>query len=139
LLKAQGTYRPDRRPLPVTGTVTSLPGAPGVPEAPASLGLNGRALWERAWNSAITWLSPDSDWDAVVLACSLADDLALAREVYRASRDAAHGRVVVSLSREMSNALSVLGFDPSSRSRLGVAEVKAMSALDKLAAARAKR
>lgn len=137
VLKATGTYRADRRPAPITATVTTLPAAPGVPEPPVELGLEGRALWARAWSSAITWLSPDSDWDAIVQTCALADDIAIARAAYRATRDPAHARVIASLSRELMKALAALGFDPTSRSRLGVAEVKAMTALEKLAAKRA--
>lgn len=110
--------------------------AEDIPEPPIELGLPGTQLWKRAWAKAITWLSPDTDWDAVTNACLLADDLAIARERYHATRDPADGRAVVSLSKEFTSALSVLGFDPTSRSRLGVAEVKKMSALETLIAQR---
>lgn len=40
------------------------------------------------------------------------------------------------LNKEISEWLSVLGFDPAARSRLGLAEVKAQSALEKMQAKR---
>jgi hypothetical protein len=129
--KRAGTFRADRHGGSAE-VVVALPMAAGVPEPPAELMLAGRSLWGRAWASAITWLSPDSDLDAVVLACSLADDLALARERYRATRDPADARAVVALSKEFTVALSDLGFNPTARARLGVAEVKRVSALDEL-------
>jgi len=43
------------------------------------------------------------------------------------------------LNKEISEWLSLLGFDPAARARLGLAEVKAASTLEKLKAARDKR
>ena len=43
------------------------------------------------------------------------------------------------LNREISDWLSMLGFDPAARARLGLAEVKAASVIDKLQAKRDKR
>ena len=42
------------------------------------------------------------------------------------------------LNKEISEWLSLLGFDPAARARLGLAEVKAASALEKLQAKRDK-
>jgi hypothetical protein len=129
--KSVGTYRPDRH-APSTGSVTPLRGLSEAPDPPVELLLEGRALWERAWASAITWLSPESDWDAVVEACQLADDVSQARRRYRATSDPSDARAVVALSRELQACLANLGFNPAARSRLGVAEVKKLSALDEL-------
>lgn len=126
------------RKLPEPATVVSLPMAAGVPEPPAELQLDGRALWERAWADAVTWLSPDTDWTEVVEACSLADDVSAARRRYRATTDPGDARAVVALSKQLTEALSVLGFNPTARSRLGVAEVKRASALEELIAKRAR-
>jgi phage terminase small subunit len=109
-----------------------------TPEPPADLGLEGTDLWRKAWAAAITWLSEDSDWTAVVNACRAADDLAIARRRYNATSDPGDGRAVVALGKALTDALSVLGFDPTSRSKLGVAEVKKATALEQLLANRAK-
>lgn len=136
--RANGTKKADGRPLPALHTVSPLPMADGVPEPPVDLQLEGRALWERAWGAAITWLSPDSDWQAVEEAARLADSLSAARRRYYATTDPADARAVVSLSREFVAALSALGFTPTARARLGVAEVRKDSALEELLAKRRK-
>lgn len=124
------------RKLPDVASVTVLPMAEGIPVPPMDLGLEGRELWQRAWDRAITWLSPVSDITQVHQACKLADDLALARTIYTTTRDAQDGRLVVALSKSFQDALSSLGFTPTSRSQLGVAEVKRVSALEQLIAAK---
>lgn len=122
------------RPLPEIAKVTILPMAEGIPLPPEDLGLPGRELWEKAWDQAITWLSPISDVKQVEHACKVADDLELARTVYRTTRDAQDGRLVVALNKSFIEALASLGFTPVSRSQLGVAEVKRVSALEQLIA-----
>jgi hypothetical protein len=122
------------RPLPEIAKVTILPMAEGIPTPPSDLGLQGRELWGKAWDQAITWLSPISDVKQVEHACKVADDLALAREIYRTTRDAQDGRLVVALNKSFIEALASLGFTPVSRSQLGVAEVKRVSALEQLIA-----
>jgi phage terminase small subunit len=124
------------RPLPAALNVTALPMADGVPDPPVDLRLDGRDLWAQSWDRGVTWLSPDSDWAAVVEACRLADDIAVARERYRVTREAGDARVVATLSKELRSALASLGFDPTARGRMGVAEVKKMSALETLMAKR---
>lgn len=127
------------RRLPAVADVVALPMAAGTPEPPVDLGLEGRELWGKAWAAAITWLSPDTDLASVVSACRLADDLEVARRRYRATSDPGDARAVTGFVKALHEALSVLGFDPTSRSRLGVAEVKRVSALEELARKRADR
>ena len=133
------TGNPGKRKLPVLAEVTLLPMAHQIPDAPENLGEEGLALWNQAWAAAITWLSPSSDFRAMENAARLADDLALARNKYRATLDAADGRLLIHVNKAFVDSLSSLGFDPTSRSRLGVAEVKAISAIDKLLAKREAR
>ena len=135
----RATGNPGKRPIPKLAEVTVLPMAPRTPPPPDGLGDDGVKLWNSAWGHAITWLSPDSDWHAITLAAQLADDLAAARSRYRVTTDPADGRILVNLSKAYADALSALGFDPTSRSRLGVAEVRKASALDELLARRSER
>lgn len=120
------------RPLPVVAEVVALQPADGTPDYPPELGLDGQRLWRRAWGAAITWLSPDSDMETVEEACRIADDLAAARRRYRVTTEPADGRMVKHFHEALAMALSSLGFDPTARARLGVAEVKRVSALDEL-------
>lgn len=135
----RATGNPGKRALPQLAVVTPLPMADATPVAPENLGEMGKQLWERAWSQAITWLSPHSDMNAIENAARLADTLATARAKYHATLDAADLRALVQINKSYSDALSVLGFDPTSRSRLGVAEVKRVSALDQLLQKREQR
>ena len=134
--RRRGTARPDRG-VPKVANVVALRPADGVPEYPADLGLEGRRLWESAWAEAIVWLAPGSDSIQVEEACRLADDLAVARSVYRVTRDPANARALVALSKSLTEALSALGFNPTARTRLGVAEVTRVSKLEALRRKRA--
>lgn len=127
------TGNPGRRPLPKSAEVVALTPAPvDGPAMPPDLLLPGRELWSQVWGKGFTWISPDTDLAEVVEACRLADDLAAARERFRATRDPADARMLASLSKSFTDALSALGFNPTARSRLGVAEVKRASALQQL-------
>jgi hypothetical protein len=81
---------------------------------------------------AITWLSPVSDIDAIYNASSLADATEAARSKYMATLESADAKAYVAINKAYTDALSSLGFDPISRSRLGVAEVRAATSIDKL-------
>jgi hypothetical protein len=106
--------------------------ADGVPEPDVELGLEGRRLWERVWATAITWISPHSDMTAVEQACLMADDVAIARNRYKATSDPADARALRTLTDALSVALSDLGFNPTARTKLGVAEVTRVSKLEAL-------
>lgn len=127
------------RKLNELSVVTALPMAEKIPDAPAMLQAEGLKLWHRIWDSAITWLSPVSDMDAIENACKLADVVSASRVKYMATLEAADARAYVAVNKSFTDALASLGFDPVSRSRLGVAEVKKMSALEQLVANRQQR
>lgn len=135
--RRRGTARPDRTPAP--SNVVALPPANGVPPYPADLGLDGRRLWDRAWNAALTWIALGTDAEQIEETARLADDLAAARKRYRATTDPADLRALVAASKQFTDALSALGFNPTARARLGVAEVKRVSALERLVAERKRR
>lgn len=124
------------RKLPEVAAVVALPMADGTPDAPDDFGVAARALWEQAWTRGAVWITPATDMQAVVHACRLADDLAVARERYRATRDPSDGKMVDGFHKSLQAAFGVLGFDPSARSRLGIAEVRKDSRLDELLARR---
>lgn len=120
------------RPLPKTGELVMLPMAQGVPLLPSGIESDGAELWKRIWQEGLTWISPNSDMAAAIEACLVADDLAVARRRYRATSDPKDAGALVALGKRFDEALSVLGFNPTARSRLGVAEVKRASALEEL-------
>lgn len=125
------------RALPVLAEVVALPTANGMPEFPVELGEDGKTLWRRIWAEGITWISPLSDLALAEEACRAMDDVATARRRYRATTDPSDARALVALGKRLDEALSAIGFSPTARSRLGVAEVKRASALETLLAKRA--
>jgi phage terminase small subunit len=137
--RANGRKKADGRSLPEVGKVVALPPSNGVPAYPPDLGLAGQRLWNRAWNAALTWIAPGTDAEQIEETARLADDVAAARTRYRATTDPADARALVAASKQFTEALSALGFNPTARARLGVAEVKRVSQLEELQAKREKR
>jgi hypothetical protein len=123
---------PGRRPLPDLNNITHLPMAREIPPTPDGLGVQGINLWDKAWTIAVTWLSPDTDINTVKNAAFLADANEAARNKYMNTLEANDARAFVQVNKAFTDALSSLGFDPVSRSRLGVAEVRAATSIDKL-------
>ena len=123
---------PGGRPLPDLKTITHLPMATEIPPAPENLNQSGLDLWNRAWGVAITWLSPVSDIESIKNASHLADANEAARERYMISTEPADAKAYVAINKAYTDALTSLAFDPVSRSRLGVAEVRAATSIDKL-------
>lgn len=145
-----GTARADR--VPAKSETVALRPADGIPPVPSTLGKSGRAFWTQAWRAAQAWLSPDLDVVAVESACQLVDQIAEMRRqvaddglllsepiVTPAGMVVGDRQVTHPLLKELRAAekqlqswLSTLGFDPTARSRLGLAEVKRQSALQQL-------
>jgi phage terminase small subunit len=127
----------DGRPLPALSETQSLEPAILVPTVPAALDDAGAALWEAIWSHGLTWISPQSDLEMVMLACVMADDLSYARRMARRGEDGSKWMAqATALGRNLQGILSELGMSPTARARLGVAEVKAKSILEQMAAKR---
>jgi hypothetical protein len=121
------------RPLPRAAELVVLPQADGVPPVPFGIESDGADLWRRIWQDGLTWISPEDGSGRLRGGVpGVADDLATARRRYRATTDPKDAGAVVSLGKRLDDALSMLGFNPTARSRLGVAEVKRASALQNL-------
>ena len=162
------TGRPNGRPAkPVerhraAGTGRNLPDAPGpqqglashgnVPTPPETLGSHGITLWNHVWNAGRSWLAPESDRTIVTLLCNAFDEhedirVKLSSGEYQRVYVHANGSPVTTpwvtqlkeLRAQMTTWLSQIGFSPSDRSRLGLAEVRVRDELDELATTRATR
>ncbi len=130
---------PGKRELPDLNTVELLPAAEGMPEPPRPLGKPGRELWERVWSAGINWISPNTDLELLVMTCEMVDERWNLRAKVLQSDDSRQRRQLHDLTRMIIGNLSLLGFTPTDRSRLGLAEVKAKSKLEELMALRAER
>lgn len=121
---------PGRRPLPDQANVVLLSAAVGIPDPPRPLGTAGLALWGRAWQTARRWLSPETDLELLLIVCEQLDErIALRIQVLRESKPEDR-KALRDIDKQVVSGLSLLGFTPTDRGRLGLAEVKAASKLE---------
>lgn len=127
---------PGKRPLPEQHDIQMLPAIDDVPEPDRPLGKPGQELWDRVWNAGANWISPHTDVELLLITCELVDERWSLRAKVLQNDDPRMRRQLHDLTRLIINNLSLLGFTPTDRSRLGVAEVKAQSKLEELIARR---
>jgi P27 family predicted phage terminase small subunit len=112
---------------------------------PPTLGLDGQALWDRLWRAGEKWLSPDGDYAVMELLCRATDEAEYLRRALSLGEVPRHyvlpnGSFVShpfvtqlkELRSQITAWLSALGFSPTDRARLGLAEVRTLDALDEL-------
>jgi P27 family predicted phage terminase small subunit len=145
--RKRGTLRPDRVPTPITSIAALPPAAPAsLDEPPAHLGPAGAESWRRVVGHCRSWLA-DSDLAAVQLLAEAMDKRAdlmarLQSEGWTLYTDKGYAYAhpaagqLQAVTEEVRKWMQSLGLTPADRSRLGVAEVKARSALEELAAKR---
>jgi hypothetical protein len=124
---------PGKRPLPTEGSLVLLPSMYEIPEPPRPLVTEAaKALWNRTWSMGQTWLSPQTDIELLLMTCEMVDERWNLRiKVLQDSRPEER-KGLRDLERQLVANLSLLGFTPTDRSRLGVAEVKKISKLEAL-------
>lgn len=123
---------PGKRALPNPASLQQLEPATSVPAPPRPLLQPGLGLWERIWRVGATWISPDTDLELLLLTCEMVDERWNLRIKAMNDGDLAMGRRVDRLTGLIVSNLSLLGFTPTDRSRLGVAEIKAKSKLQEM-------
>jgi hypothetical protein len=128
---------PGKRPLP-NGTL-ELPRAPETPEPHRPLLKYGQELWDKVWDAGVNWISPNTDMELLLMTCEMVDERWNLRVKVMQTDDARLRRGLRDLDRLIVSNLSLLGFTPSDRSKLGVAEVKAQTKLEELIAKKASR
>lgn len=126
---------PGRRPLPKE--VAFVDG--GYVEPARPLDFAGKQLWDSAMTTGQNWIARNSDTQLLLMTCEQMDrrtDLMTKIietdewRLYRALHD---------LEKMISSNLSLLGFSPTDRTRLGLAEVKTVSKLEELMARKERR
>jgi hypothetical protein len=104
------------------------------------LGVAGMALWDSVFGEGELWVSPRTDVAWLQVVCELLDRREVLKEEWQT--DPTNRQINMSLletEKLLQSGLGLLGFTPSDRSRLGVAEVKAKSKLEELMERRANR
>ena len=140
---------PGRRPLPALGSLPAIEPADDAPP-PATLGPNGAALWERCqrhapWIAQVDLMALEDvclTWDEVAAYRSqiAKDGISLVEPLVSPSGQVVGTKLVPHplirelrrAQKELHSAASAMGFNPTARSRLGLAEVRRQSKLDAL-------
>lgn len=127
---------PGKRPLPKQEEMVLLEPAVEIPEPPRQLFEYGQQLWDRAWSLGTRWVSPVSDIELLLTVCEQVDERVRLRASVWNNNRADERRALRELERQIVQNLSLLGFTPTDRSRMGLAEVKAKSIAQELMAKR---
>lgn len=123
---------PGKRALPSTTTVIPLEAASETPEPMRPLGSAGQALWDRSWEAGRNWLSPKTDIETLLIICEQLDERVALRIQVITQGDPTDRKALRELDKQILGGMSILGFTPTDRARMGLAEVKAVSTLEKL-------
>ena len=130
---------PGKRALPDQSTITLIPMAESTPEPTRPLLKYGKELWDKVWDTGINWISPNTDTELLLMTCEMIDERWNLRVQVMTNNDPKDRRGLRELDKAIVSNLSLLGFSPSDRSRLGLAEVKKMSKLEGIIAKRESR
>src|SRR6476620_5516269 len=118
---------PGRRPLPDRHGLIELAGSDEPPEPLRPLGTVGTAMWIRVWTAGAVWLATKVDIEAIQMLCEQMDE----RQALRASvlkyGDWRDRQGLRHLDKQVLHGLSAIGFTPTERTRMGVAEVRSIS------------
>lgn len=131
---------PGKQALPNENETILIPAIDEIPEPHRQLFDAGLELWNRTWSMGQLWISPKTDVELLLMTCEMLDERVRLRAFVWNNPDAWRERKALrELEKNITNSLSLLGFTPTDRTRLGVAEVKAKSKLEELRAKRENR
>lgn len=120
------TGNPGKRALP---GATQLAAVPAIEVAPVDLPPD--TTLDAIFDAGRAWLAA-SDVTAMALLRESLEERAVLRALVMQTQSTDARKALRDLDKQIIGQLSLLGFDPSARSRLGLAEVKAATTLEKL-------
>jgi hypothetical protein len=136
LKRLRGTLRADR--LPANAPLERLCEPLQAPLEPLGLSEQGLAFWGAVWGC--NWISQKSDYFLVLMTAEAITERESLRGLVAANPDNPKARSGLrELERQIISQLALLGFTPSDRARLGIAEVKKESKLEELLRRKAER
>lgn len=144
---------PSKKQLPAApGVGQGMPSDAAIPLAPIHLGDAGLQLWAHVWVAGRQWLAPESDQTIILLLCEAMDEYAGIKHQLETGQveryyTMSNGSMVThplvtqlkDLRVHMTTWLAAIGFSPSDRSRLGLAEVRVRDEMDDLTRRRNER
>jgi len=113
--------------------VVALPAITQIPEPLKPLFGSGLNLWDRTWTRGFSWLSANTDIQLLQITCEQLDERDQLRDYVLQNVEAWHERSALrELEKSIRSNLSLLGFTPTDRMKLGVAEIKAETKMEQL-------
>ena len=134
--RLKGTLRADR--LPANSPLVSLLEPLQAPREPLGLSEQAVAFWGSVWGC--NWISQKTDYYLVLLTAEAISERETLRALVALEPENFRARSGLrELERQLVSQLALLGFTPSDRARLGLAEVKKESKLEELLRRKAER
>jgi hypothetical protein len=123
---------PGRRPILENEVVAVDFGAAVVP---VGLGAAGLSLWHTVYEAGELWVSSRTDVHLVEQVCRQMDRVAELRELWLADpADRSLNTTLLETEKAVQSGLSLLGFTPADRTRLGLVSARAKSKLEEIMA-----
>ena len=124
--------RPGHRPIVENAVVAVEFGNAVVPEG---LGAAGLSLWQTVYDAGENWVSSKTDVHLVEQVCRQMDRVAGLRELWFADpADRGVNTSLLETEKAVVSGLSLLGFTPADRTRLGLVSARAKSKLEEIMA-----
>ena len=124
--------RPSHRPIVENEVVAVEFGAAVAPEG---LGRSGLSLWATVYEAGESWVSSRTDAHLVEQVCRQMDRVAGLRELWIADpADRGVNTSLLETEKAVQSGLSLLGFTPADRTRLGLVSARAKSKLEEIMA-----
>jgi hypothetical protein len=123
---------PGGRKLPNQDVIQMFEPTVSLPEPSRPLLKYGREFWDKVWLNGLQWISVNTDSELLLMTCELVDERWNLRVRVMQSNDWRERRALRELDDRIIRNLSLMGFTPADRSRLGVAEVRAISKMEAL-------
>lgn len=123
---------PGRRPIHETEVVDVVFGAAVAPDG---LGPSGLSLWHTVYEAGELWVSSRTDFHLVEQVCRQMDRVAELRELWLVDpADRSLNTTLLETEKAVQSGLSLLGFTPADRTRLGLVSARAKSKLEEIMA-----
>jgi hypothetical protein len=122
---------PGKRALPEP-KISLLPSLYEVPTPSRPLSKHGLEFWERIWTAGSVWLNTQTDFELFMITCEMLDEYIVLREQVLRDNRTDERKALRVLEKNITSNLSLLGFSPTDRSRLGLQTIKAQSRLEEM-------
>ena len=128
---------PGQHKLPVNDAIAPL--EYGYVEPVRSLGPVGKQFWDSIFGAGELWISIRTDVQLVQMVCELLDRREVLREAWAADPvDRKLNMSLLETEKAIVGGLSLMGFSPADRTRLGLVSAKTKSKLEELLAKKAR-